>query len=586
MASTNPLIAPEVDAVALFQHAEVLFAGTFEIERLVAASASRALFVARNSVLRRREALRTHFQPDTATRAWFVRETELLASLDHPGLRAVYSAGFRDEWAYRAAKWIDGESLTDAAARGPRPLPGILQLARVLLTVLEYVHAQGIVIRHVVPSTVMLDHSERPFLTDLRYANRLLDVITRQPEEESIPYVAPEVRSGAPGDPGADIYSMGALLYLAVTGQAPHEDPVEIRSPREIRKECPGVVERLIMRALKREPLERYLTAIEMLDDLRSDLGDYDSPVSLGTDVDMAAQNPKEREKQLRRAFGDDYELLGELGSGGFGRVYRVRDLTLEREVALKVLHPYLTADPAVVERFRREARLAAQVVHPNIANTYEFGGRAGFIWYTMEFVRGKNLAQLVRARGPLPVDRVVDLLSQSLSALDYAHSRGLVHRDLKPENLLIEDATGNVRIADFGLALQPEPGGYGGASSSSGTPEYAAPEQLLGEAVDHRADFYSLSLTAYFALSGSLPFKGGTIESILARQSAGMLPDLKQSRNDIPDPLIRTLERGAARLAADRFDSAAAYAEALAGSSQPGRGLFGGFFGRMLGST
>lgn len=581
----RPLIAPDVDAVALVKRAEGLFSDMFEIERLVAASPSRALFVVRDKVLRRREALRAHFRPDTQTRAWFERETELLASLDHPGLRTVYAAGFREEWAYRVVKWIDGESLADAAARGPRPLPSVLQLARILLTVLEYVHAQGIVIRHLVPSTVMLDSSERPFATDLRYSNRLVDVATRQPEPEGLSYLAPEVRRGAAGDPGVDIYSVGALLYLAVTGRAPHEDPDQIQSPRELRRECPGVIERMILRALRREPVERYLTAIEMLDDLRSDLGDYDTPVSLATDIDQAKENPKVWEKQLRRALGDDYELLSELGSGGFGRVYRVRDLRLEREVALKVLHPYLTADPAVVERFRREARLAAQVVHPNIANTYGFGGRAGLIWYTMEFVQGKNLARLVYADGPLDVERVADLLRQSLAALGYAHSRGLVHRDLKPENLLIEDATGTLRIADFGLAVQPGPGvGFGGASSTSGTPEYAAPEQLLGEPVDHRADFYSLSLVAYFALTGELPFQGGTIESMVARHTAGLLPDVSAYRSDVPESFLRVLHHGAARDPAERFESAEAYARALEDAMRS-RGLFGGLFGRVLGS-
>jgi serine/threonine-protein kinase len=145
------------------------------------------------------------------------------------------------------------------------------------------------------------------------------------------------------------------------------------------------------------------------------------------------------------------------------------------------------------------------------------------------------------------------------------------VHRDLKPENVLIENASGAVRITDFGLALafQEHPGAAG-ASSRSGTPEFAAPEQLLGEPVDHRADLYSATAVAFFSLTGVPPFGGGTIESIVARQSLGQLPDLKAFRDDVPDALVRVLARGAARQPAERFASATEYAATLQRSLQP----------------
>ena len=159
-------------------------------------------------------------------------------------------------------------------------------------------------------------------------------------------------------------------------------------------------------------------------------------------------------EKRLRRALGDDYELLALLGSGGFGRVYRVRDLHLEREVALKVLHPALTQDPEVVERFRREAQLAARLSHPNIVNIYDIAGRFGLIWYTMELIDGPEPGAAGRAGGAAAArPQVLRLLREALSALAHAHGSGLVHRDIKPENMLI-DPTGSLQITDFGLAL------------------------------------------------------------------------------------------------------------------------------------
>jgi serine/threonine-protein kinase len=280
----------------------------------------------------------------------------------------------------------------------------------------------------------------------------------------------------------------------------------------------------------------------------------------------MGTEDSRAWEKRLRRALGDEYELLNELGAGGFGRVYRVRDLRLEREVALKILHPFLTTDPAVVDRFRREAQLAARLDHQNIVQIFDIGGRAGLQWYTMEYVPGKSLAQIVQNTGPLPLDRVVRLLAESLAALQHAHAQGLVHRDLKPENVLIDGVDGGVRIADFGLALAFQgPDRFGGASASrGGTPEFAAPEQLLGEPVDARTDLYSLSAVGYFALTGEPPFPGGSVESIVARQSLGELPDISGVRKDVPDRLMTMLAKGAAPRPADRFVSAEQYAQSL----------------------
>ena len=165
-----------------------------------------------------------------------------------------------------------------------------------------------------------------------------------------------------------------------------------------------------------------------------------------------------------------------------------MRDLHLEREVALKVLHPALTRDPQVVERFRREAQLAARLQHPNIVNIYDIGGPLGTALVHDGADRRPNLAQLVRAGGPAArCDRVLRLLREALVALAHAHGPGLVHRDIKPENMLIEPG-GGLQITDFGLALALRGGRFGGATSQSGTPQFASPEQLLGERVDQRS--------------------------------------------------------------------------------------------------
>ena len=267
-------------------------------------------------------------------------------------------------------------------------------------------------------------------------------------------------------------------------------------------------------------------------------------------------------EKRLRRALGDDYELLALLGTGGFGRVYRVRDLHLEREVALKVLHPTLTQDPEVVERFRREAQLAARLSHPNIVNIYDIGGRFGLIWYTMELIDGPSLAQLVERDGPLPMDRVLRLLREALSALAHAHGFGLVHRDIKPENMLI-DPDGSLRITDFGLALALR-GKFGGATSQSGTPQFASPEQLLGERVDQRSDLYSLAAVAYFALLGTPPFPGATPEQVLAKQTTNQLPERAWPAGGRERGARAVLDRALSADVEGRYPSAAEFLQAV----------------------
>ena len=542
----------------------------FRLDSLVALSADRALYHAWDRLLKRHVAIRLHLIPDSPGRAWFLRETETLAALDHPTIRHVYAAGEIGSFAFRTANWIEGESLADSLRRGPRPIPTCMSLIRDLLSGLEHAHARGIIMRRIVPSTLMIDTGGQGVITDLRYSNWCLPYV--QPvaaHDEGTPFVAPEVRAGETGEPASDVYAVTANMYAALTGQPPDPDPARIVAPRQLRAAIPAAVERVIVRGLSPVPKDRYYTATEMLEDFVSDAGTFQIPAAAPTITE------KGFERRLRRALGDDYELLEEIGTGGFGRVYRARDLALERDVAIKVLHPALTADPGVVERFRREAQLAARLRHPNIVSIYDIMGRAGLTWYSMEYVPGANLAQLVQRHGKATVEQAERLLSEGLSALEHAHSLGLIHRDLKPENMLIEP-DGRLRITDFGLALALRGGArFGGATSRSGTPQFAAPEQLLGERVDQRADLYSLAAVAYFALLGRPPFTGKTPEQILARQTIDDVPNLSSERRDVPRDLQDVLERAMRSDPAERFHSAGAFHAAV-------RGAFGGFLRRL----
>ena len=555
----------------LLERIESALGSRFRLDHAVAVSPERLLFRAFDRLLHRTVSLRINADTSDALRRWFLAEAEALGRLDHPAIRHVYEASVTGDIAYRVGNWIEGESLADAIARGPRPIPTVHGLARDLLGALEHAHAYGIIVRRIVPPSLLLSNTSRGTVTDLRFCSLALPEIPATEHPTGLPFLAPEVRDGHIGDPTSDVYTAGAILYYAITATTPPLDPAELVAPREIRAIIPAALERVILRALDPDPDERYLTAAEMLEDFASDAGAFgDAMISLPVHPADVSDGPH-WEARLRRALGDDYELLSTLGQGGFGRVYRVRDLHLEREVALKILHPHLTQDAGTVERFRREAQLAARLNHTNIVNIYDIAGRSGLLWYTMEIVDGPNLAQLVHADGPMSVERVLRLLREALSALGHAHALGLVHRDIKPENILLEPS-GSIRITDFGLALALRgEGRFGGATSQSGTPQFASPEQLLGERVDQRTDLYSLSAVAIFALLGRAPFSGGSVEQVLAKQTSDIVPDLATERPDVGEALAAVLGRALRNDVNARYASAGEFRSAIEEAVQKG---------------
>ena len=550
----------------LFQATEAALGSRYRLERLVAANAERVLFAAEDRMLSRRVSIRVNVYSSEVLRTWFLREAEALARLDHPSIRHVYDVGVSGELAYRIGNWIEGEGLHEAVARGARPIPDVHNLARFLLNGLEHAHAHGVVIRRLVPAGLLVSPGGRGTLTDLRFCSHTLPVIPPGERPSGLHFMAPEIRDSQPGDFTSDVYGAGAVLYYAITGVEPPLDPGAILPPTQLRAACPHALERVLLRALRGVASKRYLTASEMLDDFASEAGDYSTAMLLEQTAPAASASDSARqwETRLRRALGDDYELLNELGSGGFGRVYRVRDLHLERIVALKVLHPMLIQDPAGVERFRKEAQLAARLNHRNLVSIYDIGGRAGLIWYTMEFVDGPNLAQLVEDEGALPMERLLRVLREGLSGLSHAHGTGLVHRDIKPENLLFE-RSGSLRITDFGLALALRgQGKFGGATSQSGTPRFASPEQLLGERVDGRSDLYSLAAVAYYALLGRPPFEGVTPVQVLAQQTTNDPPALREARPDVGAEVEAVLRRALRADVSARYPTAGEFLAAL----------------------
>jgi serine/threonine-protein kinase len=219
-------------------------------------------------------------------------------------------------------------------------------------------------------------------------------------------------------------------------------------------------------------------------------------------------------EARMRWAVGDDYEILSRLGSGAFGTVWRARDLSLEREVALKALHPAIGRDAKAVRAFWREAKLAAQLAHPAIVPIYDFDSSGDLSWYTMELAEEGSVASLVQRSGPRQLGEIATQVEQVMDGLIVAHANGILHRDLKPENILI-DRYYRWRITDFGIANVTGED----VAGTTGTPAFAAPEQLLGEPQGPAADYFALAAIVYFVLTGDTPFGDGDAKEILARQ-------------------------------------------------------------------
>ena len=217
----------------------------------------------------------------------------------------------------------------------------------------------------------------------------------------------------------------------------------------------------------------------------------------------------------FQSAVAGRYSLDRELGRGAMGVVYLANEVDLDRPVAIKLLPPDRAANPRLRARFLQEARTAAKLSHPNIIPIHAVDESGGFVFFAMAYVDGETLAERVRERGPLPPSEAARLLREVAWALAHAHAHGVVHRDVKPDNILLERGSGRALVADFGIAAAEE----GAAGEITGTPEFMSPEQALGKTVDARSDIYSFGATAYFAISGRLPFTGRTPTEVLAKQ-------------------------------------------------------------------
>ena len=482
--------------------------------------------------------------PDPDHTPWLFEEARQLAQRSHPSIPTTYHYWTKYADARRGPgylrRWVTGETVRARLARlGLADIPYVFQLLRGACSTLSYLHETGIAHGGLNGDALWTTPTGRLWMLEWQWAiprelippgvrpgNGPLEIRSREasrPMREQLLPLPPEWESSEwVPTPMSDQWQLAAMCFTALTGEAP---PTRGAPPiKLVRPETPESLASALDRALMPDPAERFPSLAVLLRAV--DRGDpARTVVMVRGEPDSSAQ--ESAEARVRWAVGDDYEILSKLGSGAFGTVWRARDLSLEREVALKALHPVIARDDKAVRAFWREAKLAAQLAHPAIVPIYDWDSSGDLSWYTMELAEEGSVASLVARSGPRQASEIASQVEQVLDGLNVAHANGILHRDLKPENILI-DRYQRWRITDFGIANVTGED----VAGTTGTPAFAAPEQLLGEPQGPSADYFALASIVYFTMTGEPPFGQDDARSILGRQ-------LSEQADLVPFPTV-----------------------------------------------
>ncbi|TEU17947.1 MAG: serine/threonine-protein kinase [Anaerolineales bacterium] len=548
--------------------------GTYRILEELGRGTVSTAYLARDTAHERRVALKV-IHPDLSRESQFTsrfaREGKLLAKLDSPHMVRVLDFGTDEGLDYIVMEYVEGRALSTVLEQvGTFGVKRALGIIRQVVQGLEDAHDRGVVHRDIRPSNVMVAADGVVSVMDFGLAagtdlNRLsASGVVGTPH-----YLAPEwVAEGREADIRADIYSLGVTLFEMLTGQRPYEadsaaDIVKkhlqepVPSARQLNQEIPAEVDDLVRKCLAKEPRNRFQTPTELLRAIDEALEEEESGPGL--------------ERLLTGRTLGQCRLLEQLGSGGMATVYKAYQPSLDRYVAVKVLPPFLASTPDFITRFRREARAIARLNHPNILPVYDSGQEGELSYIVMRYVEGGTLQETLGK--PLPLDRVVEMITQVGGALDYAHREGIIHRDVKPSNVLMDKREWAL-LSDFGLAKVVETSvQLTKTGAGLGTPAYIAPELGKGEPVDERSDIYSLGIVLYEMLTGRVPFEAETPMAVVMEHISTPLPMPRSINPDIPEPVEQVVLKALAKDPADRFqrmrEMVAALQKAVAG--EPG---------------
>jgi len=534
--------------------------------------------------------------PDALLR--FQSEVEITLHMSHGNLVSVFDVGVLGQEAYMAMELVEGENLRTiwnqcAQMRVPFPLAVVVYAMKEAARGLAYAHAFGdrhLVHRDVSPPNVMFTYSGEIKVLDFGLA------LTGQQRRLTkpgivygkLPYLAPEQAAGEEMTDRTDVYALGILFWELITGHRLFESGREEDMMKELRARAAGPevrppsavcgrgdaqLDELVLAMLEPKPEDRP-SASDVVAMANTWLGQHapgtDSRDAAGFMHGLFATERKtqlERREKLMEDFrawrnrkrdvqirpGDlvaqRYQVTRILGEGGMGRVYEAVHQPLGRRVALKVLEPKGKMDPQEASRrFEREAKAACRVSHPSVVEVLDYGfveGVKPFI--VMELLEGHNLGDIL-TQGPLPPHKACRYASQIAYGIAAAHDAGLIHRDIKPDNLhLVRDARGEerIKIIDFGIAKS-----FSGMDEdltrpgvTLGTPEYIAPELLLGEKATCAADIYSFGAVVYEFFTGAPPFQSEHTQTIIQNKIRGLRKRLSDARPDLPRELVDLIE-------------------------------------------
>ena len=376
--------------------------------------------------------------PAPAYEPWLFSEAKVFAHCNHPAIPTTFH-----HWSGHAGngrgpgylrRWITGETVGTRIRRlGTDTVPYMLGVLRAAGSAIAYLHDSSHLHGAISPESIYVTPTSRVWLLGWPWAVPRADIPTSlAPDPRWTP--SPPEWTATQWTPSAlsDQWQLAATCFGILTGELPPRR--EIPPIRWLRPDCPSNVAELLERALSVNPVDRFHSVASLLRAIEQ-ISSSGSSAITGLGVASGEFKPMNEEQRLRWATGDEYEVLSLLGSGTFGTVWRVRDLTLQREVALKILHPSLAKSENALSRFRKEAQLAAQLQHPAIVPIYSWEQRGGLHWFVMELEEEGSIGDLVRRSGPRPIDEVAPHLATLLEGLAAAHQNGIIHRDLKPEN-------------------------------------------------------------------------------------------------------------------------------------------------------
>jgi serine/threonine protein kinase len=536
------------------------------------------------------------FGADPDFRARFQQEVELISALKHRYVVEVYDFGEYEGRPYVVMPYLAGGSLETRLQAGPLDLQILTPIIERIAAALDEAHSRHIIHGQVMPGDILFDRQGQAYLSDFSLA-RLFDSWADFSQQASaakrVNYMSPEQvgalleKSSVPVDGRSDIYSLGVLLFEALTGQAPYEAETvydtamaHLKAPipllRKLKPELPETYQTLINRTLAKDPADRYATAGAVANHMQELLSGRWYMSKISGVISKAAKPAPNIEPSVSSAsppvlsgstFGR-YQLGRELGRGGMGVVYLAYDPETKRQVALKVLLDHLAATPSFRQQFQHEAKLIARLAHEYIAPIYDFGAYNNQPFIVIPYLAGGTLAaKLAQGQRRLKSSQLTPIIKRVALALDEAHRHNIIHQDVKPGNILFNDK-GEAFLSDFGIAVL-QVSDLAVENRMGGTPQYMSPEQIKvimkkegREILDGRSDIYALGVVLFEMLTGRVPYPAGTPREIALAHLNRPVPRLAEIRPDLPAAYQQIIDQALAKEPAQRYQTGQALAK------------------------